>query len=360
MAVGTTFEFLIQWHLTERCNLRCTHCYQEGSRKGELSLDEIRDGFDEIEDMFSSWSGTHGVTLAPSFNITGGEPLLRKDIFEVLSILADRKWDAFVLTNGTLIDSTRARRLAALGIGGVQISLEGTEVVHDAFRGEGSYQASLASIRVLLDAGVEVTVNTTLSEINAGGFFELAETVSRLGVQRLGYSRLVPSGRGGSLADRMLDPDAVRNLYQKINALSSEGMKLVTGDPVAARMRAADDGFVDETDLPVGGCAAGVSGLTLLSDGTVVPCRRLPLPLGNIKTDSLREIWATAPLLDALRSRSSYEGACGRCGKWATCRGCRAIAFAASQISGRASAFADDPQCFYAREHKQHRKEART
>jgi len=348
MAVGSTFDFLIQWHLTERCNLRCTHCYQEEPRRNELSFEEVRDGLDEIGEMIISWSLTHGLEISPSFNITGGEPLLRKDIFDVLGILADRQWDSYVLTNGILIDATNAHRLAELGVKGVQISLEGPEAVHDSFRGQGSYEASIAGIRALLDAGVEVTVNTTLSEINVGGFFELADTASRLGVHRLGYSRLVPSGRGGSLAHSMLAPDAVHNLYQRIITLSYGKMKLVTGDPVASRMRVADDGSGDQGDVPIGGCAAGVSGLTILADGTIVPCRRLPLPLGNIRTDSLREIWSASPLLDELRSRSGYAGACGTCSRWATCRGCRAIAFAASQLAGHESALADDPQCPFA------------
>jgi len=348
MAVSSVYDFLIQWHLTERCNLSCMHCYQEGSRNKELSIEEVRSGLDELGDMFSSWSESHSLNITPSFNITGGEPLLRNDLFEVLGVLADRRWAVFVLTNGTLIDAAKARRIAELGVRGVQISLEGPEAVHDMLRGTGSYRASLAGIRALLDAGVEVTVNTTLSELNAGAFFELAETAARLGVQRLGFSRLVPAGRGGSLTDRMLAPDTMLSLYQRIQALHYDRMKLVTGDPVAACMRAADDGFDDQGDVPIGGCAAGVSGLTIMSDGTIVPCRRLPLPLGNIRTDSLREIWSASPLLDALRSRSSYPGACGTCGRWATCRGCRAIAFAASQLAGHASALADDPQCPFA------------
>jgi AdoMet-dependent heme synthase len=350
MNVDSAYDFLIQWHLTERCNLRCTHCYQEGSLHAELSVDEVRLGLDEIGDMFSSWSDAYGMTFSPSFNITGGEPLLRTDLFEILVMLADRTWEAFVLTNGTLIDPKTARRMAGLGIKGVQVSLEGPERVHEAFRGLGSYTASLAGIKALLDAGLEVTVNTTLSKINAEAFFELADAAARMGVQRLGYSRLVPSGRGGALSDRMLAPGAVRSLYERIKVLSYPGMKLVTGDPVAAAMRAADNGAEDQGDVPMGGCAAGVSGLTILADGTIVPCRRLPLPLGNIRTDSLREMWTTSPLLDSLRSRSGYEGACRTCGRWATCRGCRAIAFAASQIAGQASAMACDPQCFFAQE----------
>jgi MoaA/NifB/PqqE/SkfB family radical SAM enzyme len=206
MSIAQEFEFVIQWHLTERCNLRCSHCYQDGSRPEELSTGEIRSGLDEVGELFSSWSTEHGLRLVPSFNITGGEPLLRNDLFELLGILGDRGWATFVLTNGTLIGAAEARRFAGLGIAGVQISIEGPEAVHDSLRGRGTFQASLAGIRALLDAGVQVTINTTLSEINAHGFFELAESAARLGVQRLGFSRLVPSGRGGRLAGRMLPP----------------------------------------------------------------------------------------------------------------------------------------------------------
>jgi AdoMet-dependent heme synthase len=348
MSIGQEFEFVIQWHLTERCNLRCSHCYQDGSRSGELSLDEVRSGLDEIGDLFSSWSEAHGLAFAPSFNITGGEPLLRSDLFDLLGDIADRGWDTFVLTNGTLIDPATARRIAGVGVKGVQISLEGPETIHDEIRGRGSYRASLAGIRSLLREGVAVTVNTTLSEVNADGFFELAETAAKLGVQRLGFSRLVPSGRGGALAGRMLAPERVRELYQRILKLTNDGMTLVTGDPVCSRMRAGDDDAADQGDVPIGGCSAGISGLTILSDGTLVPCRRLPVSLGNIRNDSIREVWALSPVLDALRTRSRYEGKCGACKQWATCRGCRAIAAAASGRRDMLAVVTDDPQCPFA------------
>jgi radical SAM protein with 4Fe4S-binding SPASM domain len=346
MSIGQKFEFVIQWHLTERCNLSCSHCYQDGTRQEELSSDEVRSVIEEIKDLFSTWSEIHGLTFVPSFNITGGEPLLRDDLFDILGDIADHGWDSFLLTNGTLVNAQVARRLARLGVKGVQVSLEGPESTHDAFRGAGSYRASLSGIHALLNEGVAVTVNTTLSEMNADRFFELAGIVSQLSVQRLGFSRLVPSGKGEALAERMLTPDRVRNLYSRIGSLSFRNMKLVTGDPVAACMRATADGCDDQAAVPIGGCAAGVSGLTILSDGTIVPCRRLPIPLGNVKIDSIREVWATSPVLDALRTRACYEGKCGTCKRWAVCRGCRAIAFAWSSSRGESNYLSDDPQCF--------------
>ncbi len=97
---------------------------------------------------------------------------------------------------------------------------------------------------------------------------------------------------------------------------------------------------------PLGGCAAGVSGLTILPDGTITPCRRLPVPIGNIGKDSLRELWVTSPVLESLRDRSQYQGKCGSCKRWANCRGCRAIAYAYSQLKGEGNLLAEDPQCF--------------
>ena len=345
MSLHREFEFLIQWHLTERCNLRCSHCYQEGRCGSELSFDEVRSVLDEIDEMFRAWQSTYGVELSPSFNITGGEPFLRDDLFGILEDIARRGYDAYVLTNGILVTEERARRLAGFGVKGVQVSLEGPEDIHDAIRGRGSFTASLAGIRRLLAAGMEVTANTTLSELNADRFLELADIAAGMGVQRMGFSRLVPSGRGAGLVDRMLSTEKVKRLYEWIFASSYGGMQCVTGDPVASQMRRPSRPDGDEGTVPVGGCAAGVSGLTFLADGTIVPCRRLSIPLGNVRTDALRDIWAGSPALEALRDRSRYEGKCRACAQWASCRGCRAIAYAASRSRGEGALLAPDPQC---------------
>jgi len=121
--------------------------------------------------------------------------------------------------------------------------------------------------------------------------------------------------------------------------ISHPGLELVTGDPLASQPPDPDP---LQSVAPCSGCAAGLSGMTLLADGTITPCRRLPLPLGNIRDDSLREIWAGSAVLAALRDKSRYHGRCGRCPRWAVCRGCRAVAFAYT-----GDYLADDPHCFF-------------
>lgn len=321
------------------------HCYQAGCGKDELSLDEIRDLLSEITDMLGAWTGAYQLAFSSSLNATGGEPLLRSDLFDILAEMQTRGFAVHLLTNGTLIDAGRAARLVALGVQGVQVSMEGPEEIHDAIRGKGCFAACCRGVAHLVAAGLPVTLNTTLSELNGGRFREMIGICSSLGAQRLGFSRLVPSGMGARLVDRMMEPEAVRAICEEIFSIPADGLEIVTGDPFAAQLHGSEPAE-DCGSVPTGGCAAAISGLTILPDGTVVPCRRLPLPLGNIRTDSLRQIWAESAILENLRDRGRYEGRCGACRRWAHCRGCRAIAYAASLAHGEGGLLADDPQCF--------------
>ncbi|MDH3391825.1 MAG: radical SAM protein [Desulfobulbaceae bacterium] len=346
MPISSLQEFFIQWHLTERCNLRCTHCYQTGTRSEELNLTEIRLVLDEIIDMLEAWSETYQLEFSPSLNITGGEPFLRKDLFEILEEMSTAGFAIFLLTNGTLIDKEKAEHLARLGINGVQVSIEGPEEIHNSIRGKGSFAASCKGVSHLVKAGLRVTLNATLSEINAEKFQDMIDIATGLGVQKLGFSRLVPSGRGLDLVNRMIGRAEVKKIYESIFGLDTGDLKIVTGDPVASQMRNGIEPVDDCGSIATGGCAAGVSGLTILPDGTIIPCRRLPIPLGNVRQDSLREIWANSEILEQLRDRSQYKGKCGSCERWAVCRGCRAIAYAYSLTMGEPDILADDPQCF--------------
>ncbi|MBZ0156051.1 MAG: radical SAM protein [Alphaproteobacteria bacterium] len=353
MSIHNDQEFFVQWHLTERCNLRCSHCYQTGNRHEELSLPEIEAVIGEIADTLEEWSSAYGISFSSSFSLTGGEPFLRTDFPAIIEKVTLRGFAVFLLSNGTLIDRERAGMLASFGVKGVQVSMEGPREVHEGIRGRGSFNAAVRGIRHLVGAGVPVTLNTTLSSLNADTFMEMMDLAVSLGVRKLGFSRLVPSGRGLDLRDRMLSAEKVKEVYSRIFAAKPEGLTLVTGDPVAWQMRHTGESRSDsqnEEVIPTGGCAAGLSGFTLLADGTVVPCRRLPLPLGTVREDSLREIWAASPVLEALRDKSRYGGKCGTCARWSHCRGCRAIAYACSQARGGDDFLAEDPQCFIGQE----------
>jgi radical SAM protein with 4Fe4S-binding SPASM domain len=340
--LATKQDFFIQWHLTERCNLRCRHCYQsDGGEPAEMSLPEVVEVLDEISGTLRDWAEAYEMELSPSLNVTGGEPFLRGDIFDILHEMRGRGFEIYLLTNGTLIDKGRARALSSLGVRGVQVSIEGPEEVHEGIRGKGSYTRSISGVKNLLDAGLRVTLNVTLSNLNARYMGDLLLLALTLGVQRLGFSRLVPSGRGLALRREGLEPWQLRDIYEALLSVDLRGLEVVTGDPVASQMTSRANGDMGCTAH--GGCSAGVAGLTLLPDGTITPCRRLPIPIGNIKRDSLREVWADSEVLGLLRDKASYKGKCGRCLRWAQCRGCRAIAYAYSDDK---DFLAEDPHCF--------------
>lgn len=339
MSVTQAHEFFVQWHLTERCNLRCRHCYQGDSAADEMSQRQALSVVAEVSDMIEEWSEAYGMKFSPSANISGGEPFLRKDLFAVIEEFSRRGFALYLLTNGTLVDRQRAQGLADLGVRGVQVSVEGPEEVHEAIRGNGSFSSAMRGVENLLAAGLTVTLNATLSRLNAPRFMELVVLAEECGVQRLGFSRLVPSGRGRELMGQSLDKGQLKDLYEAIFSLKPKYLGIVTGDPVAMHSTLPDSG--DAGTVPLGGCAVGISGLTLLSDGTVLPCRRLPVALGNVLEDSVRGIWATSETLGALRDRRKYTGKCAACPRWAACRGCRGIAYAKS-----GSMLAEDPGCF--------------
>jgi radical SAM protein with 4Fe4S-binding SPASM domain len=309
-----------------------------------MSLPEIKEVVNEVSETLKEWKEEYGIEFSPSFNITGGEPFLRNDIFEVLKEIRSRGFDIYILSNGILIDRERAKILSDLAISGVQVSIEGPEKIHEKIRGKGSFSSALKGVRHLLDQGITVTLNITLSDINADYFMEMVELSSAIGVQRLGFSRLVPSGRGKSLLPNMLKKERVKELYETIIPLKINGLDIVSGDPVLSQMFSTDK--KDHGSIATGGCAAGLSGVTILQDGTITPCRRLDIPIGNIRKDSLREVWATSEVLLKLRDRKSYKGRCRSCSRWASCRGCRAIAYAYSCSKGENDFLSEDPQCF--------------
>jgi AdoMet-dependent heme synthase len=344
MIAANPFDFFFQWHLTERCNLRCLHCYQDGSPAAEMIPEEIDQTIRILVDTIKTWSDLYEITFSPSVSVTGGEPLLHHDLGRILGSLRQNNFDVFLLTNGTLIKEADAAMLADIPVKRVQVSLEGPERVHDVIRGTGSFQSAIRGVSHLLLKDIKVTLNLTLSAMNVDYIEEMALFGVSLGVERIGFSRLVPSGRGLALIDRMLSKDRVREAYARIRSINVPGVEIVTGDPV---YRCAGDSVPPENNaVPFGGCAAGVSGITILSDGTLLPCRRLNIPLGNILKDGLRTVWAASPVLTALRNKKKYKGKCGSCIHWAKCRGCRAIAYQYSSAKGRGSYLSDDPQCF--------------
>jgi radical SAM protein with 4Fe4S-binding SPASM domain len=304
----------------------------------------VKQYLDEISETLSLWSNSYGLAFTPLLHLTGGEPLVYAAVWDVLARARQLGFRLAVLTNGTLVDAKIARQLADAGVETVQVSMEGPLPVHDSMRGEGSFLRALAGTKNLVDAGVKVTFSVTLSRLNAPYVRELAELAVQRGVRRIGYSRLVPCGRGLQLRDESLGSRELKDIYSQLASFSLTGLDVIPKDPLNCLFEPVPG--EDAGTVPLGGCSAGISGITVLADGMLMPCRRMNLPIGNLKDISFRELWVTSPILENLRHQEKYGGRCGRCPYWTNCRGCRAVARALAP-AGEDNYLAEDPDCWW-------------
>lgn len=342
---GTPYSFFVQFHVTERCNLRCRHCYQSKAVP-QMESEEIYRAIDNIGQAIRSWVRVHGMDISPSFHFTGGEPFLRNDLFSIIAYARSRGFSVSLMSNGTLVDEDLAGQVRAAGVDDVQVSLDGLGETHDALRGRGSFERALKGIRNLLARGVDTNINVTVSKLNVGEVEGLVRLAEEVGAGGIAFSRLVPSGRGAALIGQALTPPELAAFFDRLTVLQQKSrVAVVSRDPLfsVAGMKEVE---VPQAQIPVAGCAAGMFGVTIAADGTITPCRRMDLPVGNIRTDDFRELWAESPVLWSLRTQESYSE-CRECRYWAVCRGCRAVALGFSRVAGKDEYLGADPQCPY-------------
>ena len=309
-----------------------------------MTASEVKREIDGATQMFQAWEQEHGIRVSPSIHFTGGEPLLYDGLWEVMAYARAKGYGVAMMTNGCLVTEEAGNRAFDLGISDIQVSLEGPPKLHTSIRGKGSFDAAAKGVGNLVGARNKVSANVTLSRINVDKIRETTEIAREMGFHSIGFSRVVPCGRGKALIDEFLTSQELKSAYQKIVSLNSPSCKALSGDPLAGTL----SGITPPTgcSLTLSGCSAGFSGVTVTSDGSVMPCRRIGLVAGNLKKKSLRAIWASSRLLWKLRRRESYTGKCGRCSLWPSCRGCRAVAYAYSVTQGKPNLFADDRQCW--------------
>jgi len=328
-------EFYFQWHITERCNRHCQHCYQNGHPTADLPLADLESVLSRMEEALVKWD------RQGSLSFTGGEPFVRRsELFALMDRVDQMHSFAFydILTNGSLISDDVACALRKQHkLRRVQVSLEGSKAeINDAIHGEGSYQETLGAIRKMKRQGLTVSVMTTISRFNYQDIPALIEVLNDEGVDTFAMERLIPEGRGQLLRDQLLSPEELRELYESVYKMSLQknGTRILMYRPLFTLV-APDDSNVGAL------CSVGNNALTIMPDGTVYPCRRLPIPIGNVLTDGLFAIWYDSEVLWKIRNPRNIEGKCQDCELLANCRGCRAMAYFCS-----GDYMAEDPQCW--------------
>lgn len=328
---------IVSWNITGACHLRCAHCYLDARRRwpGELTTEEGLRLIDQLTD-----AGT-GLLI-----LTGGEPLLRRDL-PGLASHASRKGVHVVLgTTGMLITLEMARRLKESGVEAAGISIDSLDPAkHDGFRGvPGAWRAAVRGIEACRKVGLDVVVHTTALRMNQREIPDIVRFASEKGARSFHLFFLVCTGRGEGLTD--LSPQE----YEALLDFVLDAREQYPGMMVRARCAPYIGRLALERGLaPLGsaGCLAATSYCRITPTGDVTPCPYVPTPAGNVRDTPFSEIWESSSLMASLRKPLlQLQGKCGQCPysreDESVCVGCRARAYA---LTGNLTA--EDPWCLY-------------
>lgn len=332
--------FLIVWDFTHRCNLSCKHCYSNSGAVNEEELTTLQ-ALAVVEQLADS-----GVT---ALAFSGGEPLSRKDFFEVASHAVKCGLYVSVATNGTLLTKENVRRLKQTGVHYVEISIDGaTAKTHDNFRGvPGAFEKAVTGLRNCVAEDLCACIATTATKSNLEEMPAIVTLAEEIGAERFTYFNFIPTGRGKAHFDQDLSAEEREKLMRYLLNRMSTGCKttILTTAPQLARVALQCQGprgtgevtmsmahmqtaRVSKKAVPladfIGGCGAGRLYCSLSPQGDVHPCVFLPINVGNLKKEKFTDVWLNSPLLNALRDRRNLKGACGRCDFKFICGGCRA------------------------------------
>ncbi|MGQ0682085.1 heme d1 biosynthesis radical SAM protein NirJ [Bradyrhizobium sp.] len=345
---------VVIWNLIRRCNLTCKHCYSisgDVDFPGELTTEDVFHVMNDLK-MFR----------VPVLILSGGEPLMRPDIFEISERAKTMKFYVGLSSNGTLIDADLADRIRGIGYDYVGISLDGIGATHDRFRGRtGAYDEALAGLRLLRDRGIKVGVRFTMTEDNAAELPRLLDLVEREGFSKFYLSHLVYAGRGnknrGTDAAWQTTREAMDMVIERAWRWARAGseMEIVTGnndaDAIyllqwAARTVPHAVASLREKLIRWGGNSSGVNVANIDNLGNVHPDTMWwHYNLGNVKKRPFSEIWSdiSDPVMAGLKRRPrQIGGRCGACAHFAICGGNTRVR--ALRMTG--NPWAEDPGCY--------------
>ncbi len=317
------------WAVTNLCNAHCVHCSSSAGccLPDELNSDEAHQLIDQLADVGC-------IDLA----LSGGEPLLRPDIEELIEHAVRRNLQLGLGTNGWWLTPEKASRLKKLGIKRVQISLDGLGEVHDKVRGlPGLFNRVKEAIQASLQAGLQTHLCFTPHSGNIEDLEDVIDFAAEMGIHLFNLSQFVPVGRGSK------EMDLPAEEWKKAARLWAAKRK-----QYASRMRftshLAQMALIDQSlgqQAGFRGCQAGVAQGYISPEGWVTPCVMLPVRVGNVRDQSFQSLWDESPILHDLRDRTKLGGKCNSCSIREKCGGCRGVAYGYYE-----DYLAEDPHCW--------------
>lgn len=332
--------YLVAVNLTRRCNLACAHCYMDAEQRGSAAAGELQ--YPELASLFAEiGSRAPGTILV----LTGGEPLMRADLEDLVEAGARSGLRMVLGTNGVLLKPARAEALKAAGLEGMGISLDSAGPSHhDSFRGvDGAFQKTCAAVRYCREAGLHAQIHFTVTRKNRHELAAAVELARDLGAGILNFFFLVCVGRGDGRMD--LTASEYEQALREIAALqkSARGILVQTRcTPHFKRILWQEDPtgpYTRATGYDGGGCPAATHYCRITPTGEATPCPYMELSAGNIRQGGFWRIWDTSRLFQSMRNPALLHGRCGSCEFKSLCGGCRAKALVAGDLMG------EDPSC---------------
>jgi len=329
--------FYIQWHITNLCNLRCKHCYQDDfSMKNDLDGQGLKRIFDNIFKTLREWD------KIACIHLTGGEPLLRSELFPLLNDLDQQTLveELGVITNGLLIDPEIIRRLSGFSkLKKIKISLDGGDSeTNDSIRSKGTFERVMRNLSLIKKEGrFEVFLMFTVMKNNFRSLPSLLRLCPDLDIDGLIIERFIPLGRGKESLNEVLGKEE----WKEMVGMLSDFFSIEGEEYSLLPYQAFQISFKEGPELLGAPCVIGEDGLCIMPEGTVFPCRRFPVSIGNLLRTSLKQIWEESEILEKLREKKNLKGKCGRC-DIKDCRGCRSLA-----LSLTGDYLEEDPHCQY-------------
>ncbi len=304
--VGT---FILQWHLSENCNLKCLHCYQEEHKPLCISYNKLEHIYKEFINLIDK------LNMNGHINITGGEPLCNPHLYKVLDLIKkDNRVSFSILTNGTLIDDKTALKLKKYNPYYVQVSLEGDKKMNDYIRGKGTYKQIAKGIKALKKAGIFTSISFTSNHLNYKELPKVIKYAKRLKVDNVWSDRYIPLG--GSMDKDLTLSKEETSKY--LDIMNEERIKLGKNKRTHLSMNRALQ--FTRTNNYAYGCTCGDTLLTIMENGDIVPCRRMPIKVGNALIDNLYDVYKNNEILKDLRKKTIPED-CKTCDHAERCRG---------------------------------------
>lgn len=304
-------KHVLQWHITHKCNLRCKHCYQEDYNK-DLPFEELEKIFYKYMDFVKHYN------YKPHINLTGGEPFVYKDLFKLLDLFEQNNVTFGILTNGTIISKEQIKKMSKYKmLSFIQVSIDGNRNTHEQIRGNKTFDKSIKCLKLLKKNKIQTMVSFTCHKYNFKQLEEVVEIIVKNKIDRFWTDRLIPIDDEKDIGKSMILSDieyldfiiTLRNLKNKYE-------KDKNCETIIHMNRALQ--FCDGE--PVYQCSAGVSLLTILANGNLLPCRRLPISLGNVIDNSIIDLYSNSDTIKELNNTKIPEG-CEKCGHAEKCKG---------------------------------------